>query len=59
MAYDEGTETIYVRFLRDGVECYYKNCPRSVWEEFSSPATSKGRYIKRVLDTKPYGRLIH
>jgi len=55
MAYDELTEVIYVRFP-GGVEWFYANAPRHLWEEFSSPGTSKGQYIHRVLDHHPNGR---
>lgn len=54
-AYDQESETIYVRF-QDGVEWWYAACPPHVWDEFTSPGTSRGRYIKDVLDYKPNGR---
>ena len=54
-AYDPETETIYVRF-HDGVEWKYAACPPQVWEEFTSPGQSRGKYISRVLDFKPNGR---
>lgn len=57
MAYNSSTETIYVRFP-NGVEWWYGNCPKLVWEDFSAPGTSKGRYIHQVLDHHPNGRLI-
>lgn len=56
MAYDEAGEMILVRFP-NGVEWFYGASPRSTWEEFSSPATSKGRYIHDVLNHRPNGRL--
>lgn len=56
MAYDEERETIYVRFP-NGIEWYYAACPASVWAEFTAVGESKGRYIARVLDHKPHGRL--
>ena len=55
VAYDSTTETIYVRF-QDRIEWRYGNCPIQVWEAFVSPGTSKGRYIKDVLDDHPKGR---
>jgi hypothetical protein len=55
MAYDEETETIYVRFP-DEVEWLYEQCPSVVWEEFSAPGQSKGRYIHEVLNHKPNRR---
>jgi len=55
MAYDSNSETIYVRFP-NGVEWWYGNCPKSVWEEFSLPGTSKGKYIHQVLDKHPNGK---
>jgi hypothetical protein len=54
-AYVPETETIYVRFL-DGVEWYYAACPTHVWEEFSAPGQSRGKYIHRILNHKPNGR---
>jgi KTSC domain-containing protein len=54
-AYDPETETIYVRFP-DGVEWWYSACPPQVWEEFTVPGQSRGRYIRGALDNKPNGR---
>jgi hypothetical protein len=54
-AYDAQAETIYVRFP-NGVEWWYSACPSYVWEEFSAPGQSRGRYIKDVLNFKPNGR---
>lgn len=54
-AYDQQTETIYVRFP-DGVEWKYEACPAEVWEEFTRPGQSRGQYISRVLNHKPHGR---
>jgi hypothetical protein len=56
MAYDEGEEAIFVRFTKDEIEWCYEACPPHVWEEFSNPAQSKGRYIHDVLNHKPYHR---
>jgi hypothetical protein len=54
-AYDPETETIYVRFL-DGIEWYYSNCPPHVWDEFTAPGQSRGKYIHNILNYKPHGR---
>ena len=54
-AYDPETETIYVRFP-NGVEWYYAACPPQVWEEFSAPGQSRGKFINLVLNFKPNGR---
>lgn len=55
MAYNADAETIYVRFP-NGTEWWYGNCPQLVWEEFSSPSVSKGRYIAHFLNGRPNGR---
>lgn len=57
IAYDDEEERILVRF-RDGTEYYYAMCPPSVWEEFRSPAVSKGRFINDRLNAKPRGKLV-
>ncbi len=57
VAYDALQETIYVRF-QDGIEWWYGNCPLNVWDEFTAPATSKGRFIKDVLDDHPKGKYV-
>jgi hypothetical protein len=54
-AYDAEAETIYVRFP-DGIEWWYSACPPHVWEEFTSPAQSRGQYIHAVLNHKPNAR---
>jgi len=54
-AYDLETERIYVRFA-DGVEWWYAACPRNVWEGFTAPGQSRGKYIHEVLEYKPNGR---
>lgn len=54
-AYDAENETIYVRFP-DGVEWYYAACPPDVWEAFTSPGQSRGRFIHQSLNSKPNGR---
>jgi len=56
MAYDADREAICVRFP-NGVEWCYEACLASQWEEFSRPGTSRGRYIREVLDHKPHHRL--
>lgn len=53
MAYDLESETVYVRFP-NGIEWFYAQCPLVVWEEFQT--SSKGRYIRDVLDHRPNGR---
>lgn len=55
MAYDRDAEAIFVRFP-GGAEWRYEACPPTTWEEFSSPATSKGKYIHEVLNHRPNGR---
>jgi hypothetical protein len=52
-AYDEASETIFVRFP-EGVEWCYEACPPAVWEEFTSQ--SRGEYISKVLNDKPHHR---
>lgn len=57
IAYDPDNEIIYARFP-DGTEWFYSNCPPTTWEDFSSPATSKGQYIAQVLNYRPNGRRV-
>lgn len=54
-AYDEEAEVIYVRFP-NGVEWWYAACPPQVWDAFTSPGQSRGKYINDVLNHKPNGR---
>ncbi len=54
-AYDPESETIYVRF-HDDVEWRYPACLPQVWQEFTAPGQSRGKYINRVLNYKPHGR---
>jgi hypothetical protein len=54
-AYEPETERIYVRFP-DGAEWWYANCPPHVWQEFTAPGQSRGKYIAEVLNFKPHGR---
>lgn len=53
-AYNEEEEKIYVRF-HDGAEWVYEDCPMSVWEDFTAPGQSRGKFINEVLDHKPHG----
>lgn len=53
-AYLPETETILVRFT-DGKEHYYSACPPTVWEEFTAPGQSRGKYIAAELNAKPHG----
>ncbi len=54
-AYIAEQKIILVRFP-DGVEYAYHACPRHIWDEFTAPGQSRGRYIAQVLDAKPRGR---
>ena len=58
VAYDAEQETIYVRFKRDEVEWWYGSCPPHIWEQFTAPGVSKGRFIREVLDNHPKGRYV-
>jgi hypothetical protein len=53
-AYDPESETIYARF-DNGTEWWYSSCPPHVWEEFTAPGQSRGKYIHAVLNYKPNG----
>jgi hypothetical protein len=57
IAYDHGGEIIMVRFP-GGIEWQYVGCPQHIWEEFSSPATSKGQYINTVLNFHTNSRYV-
>ncbi len=57
VGYDDEEETIYVRFMKDGVEWWYGNCPPHIWEQLTMPGVSKGRFIHTELDSHPNGRL--
>lgn len=57
VAYDAEREIIYVRFRKDGVEWWYGNCPPHIWEQFTMPGMSKGKFIHDELDNHPNGRL--
>jgi hypothetical protein len=54
-AYDAETETIYLR-LDDGAEWAYSACPPDIWQEFTEPGQSRGKYFHRVLKFKPATR---
>jgi hypothetical protein len=56
VAYDVAAEVIYVRFT-SGVEYAYEACPPHVWEEFTAPGQSHGKYVNETLKCKPYHRL--
>jgi len=58
VAYDSEQETIYVRLKNDGVEWWYGSCPPHIWEQFTMPDVSKGRFIREVLDNHPHGRYV-
>ena len=54
-AYDPETETIYVRFP-NGIEWQYEACPLHIWEQFTAPGQSRGKYIHQELDRRPNKR---
>lgn len=54
-AYDSGTERIFLRF-KDGTEYYYESCPPEIWEQFTAPGQSRGKYFHSVLKFKTTGR---
>ncbi len=54
VAYDEEGERILVRFP-DGAQWQYHGCPQAVWEEFTSPQTSKGTFIFEQLNQHQHG----
>ena len=56
VAYDAEQEIIYARFKRDAVEWWYGSCPPHIWEQFTAPGTSKGRFIHQELNNHPNGR---
>ena len=58
VAYDAEQETIYVRFKKTAVEWWYGSCPPHIWEQFTAPGVSKGRFIREVLDAHPNGRWV-
>lgn len=54
-AYDASAEAILVRFT-DGVEWCYEGCPPHVWQEFTAPGQSRGKYIHDVLNHRTHHR---
>ena len=58
VAYNAEEEIIYVRFKKGDIEWWYGACPPLVWEQFTGPGVSKGRFIREVLDSHPKGRLV-
>lgn len=54
-AYDSDSERILVRFP-DGVEWCYESCSLDVWDQFTAPGQSRGRFINDVLNHKPHHR---
>jgi hypothetical protein len=57
VAYDEDLERIFVRFS-NGTEWQYHGCPPMVWDEFTSPQTSKGTFINEQLNHHQHGPLV-
>jgi hypothetical protein len=55
-AYDADLQRIYVRY-HSGDEWWYGECPRRVWEAFTAPGQSRGRYLNSVLKQKPGARV--
>jgi hypothetical protein len=55
-AYDPDQEWIYVRFP-DGATYVYEACPPHVWQEFTAPETSAGKYLNFTLKHKPFRKL--
>lgn len=55
IAYDAESLTIFAEFP-SGARWWYAGCDSAIWTEFADPATSKGQYIHRVLDSHPNGQ---
>lgn len=55
VAYNAEAEQILVQFP-DGIRWWYGQCPLQVWEDFTAPGTSMGKYIHQVLNQHPNGR---
>jgi len=55
-AYNPDAEMIYVRFKEGGVYAY-DQCPPHMWEEFTAPGQSPGKYVNEILKYKPYQKL--
>jgi len=53
-AYLPDERTILVRF-RDGVAWAYQESTVQDWEDFTSPAQSRGSFIHAVLNHHPHG----
>jgi hypothetical protein len=53
--FDPDTGTVYVRFRQDGKGWQYNGVPEYVWDQFVD-ASSKGRFIKEVLDHYDHGQ---
>jgi hypothetical protein len=56
VAYDAESEVIYVRFT-GGAEYAYEACPFHIWQEFTTPGQSYGKYVNEALKYKPYHKL--
>lgn len=56
-AYSPEEEVIYVKF-KDGTCWAYQACPAHVWNEFTAPGQSRGKYINEHLKHKPGGRFM-
>lgn len=54
--FDPETDTIYLRFKKDGSEWWYSECPPHIWDQFTAPGQSRGAYLNKVLKFKPSGR---
>ena len=54
-AYDPEQQVILVEFP-NGVRWWYGGCTPETWQEFMDPLTSKGRFIKDILDGHQNGR---
>jgi hypothetical protein len=55
-AFDPELEAIHVRF-KDGGMYRYDQCPPHVWDEFTAPGQSAGKYVNETLRYKPYQKL--
>jgi hypothetical protein len=55
IGYNPEAETIYIRST-DGKEWWYSACAKQVWDEFTAPGVSAGRFLHNVLKPKPNGR---
>ncbi|GAA3720581.1 hypothetical protein GCM10022204_45760 [Microlunatus aurantiacus] len=57
VAYDVEEERILVRF-RNGTEWQYLGCPPVVWDNFTAPGVSKGRFIHEELNYHAHSPLV-